>query len=78
MAGQLLFQPPEIGVLECLPDAMLIIDDAGAIVFVNSQAEIMFGYSREELLGVNLETRTELTPRTFPLNLLIFLSSGPV
>ena len=36
---------------ELLPDAILVSDTEGRIVRVNSQAEAMFGYSREELLG---------------------------
>ncbi|HEX4003567.1 MAG TPA: sigma 54-interacting transcriptional regulator [Candidatus Acidoferrales bacterium] len=42
--------------LESAPDAMVIVDSAGKIVFVNSQAERIFGYSRQELLGKPIET----------------------
>jgi len=34
-----------------VPDAVLVSDKEGRIVRVNSRAEAMFGYSREELLG---------------------------
>ncbi|HLH08823.1 MAG TPA: PAS domain S-box protein [Terriglobales bacterium] len=44
---------PEI--LEVVPDAMVAVDDAGKIVQVNAQAETIFGYSREELLGNSIE-----------------------
>ena len=37
--------------LESAPDAMVIADDGGRIVLVNAQTEILFGYSREDLLG---------------------------
>jgi protein-histidine pros-kinase len=43
------------GLLEAAPDAMVIVDEAGRIVLVNSQTEQMFGYRRDELLGQNVE-----------------------
>lgn len=42
-------------ILESAPDAMVIIDHYGKIAIVNGQAEAMFGYSREELLGQEVE-----------------------
>lgn len=42
--------------LESAPDAMIIIDHYGRISVVNNQAEQMFGYTREELLGKDIET----------------------
>ena len=36
-------------------DAMLAIDEAGLIVMVNAQAERLFGYHREELIGRPVE-----------------------
>ena len=42
-------------VLESAPDAMVIIDHFGKITVVNGQAERMFGYSRKELLGQEVE-----------------------
>ncbi len=41
--------------LEAAPDAILEVDADGRIVLLNEQAEKMFGYSREELLGFNVE-----------------------
>ena len=41
--------------LESAPDAMIIVDDGGEIVIVNAQAERMFGYDRDELLGNKIE-----------------------
>jgi len=42
------------GLLESAPDAMVIIDEAGEIVMVNSQVERLFGYRKEELVGRDL------------------------
>jgi PAS domain S-box-containing protein len=36
---------------EAMPDALLIMDANGAIVMVNNQTELMFGYHRSELIG---------------------------
>lgn len=42
--------------LEAAPDAILEVDASGKIVLLNETAEKMFGYTREELLGLNVET----------------------
>src|SRR5437764_6239952 len=42
--------------LEAIPDAILEVDPQGQIVLINQVAEAMFGYSREELLGMNIES----------------------
>jgi PAS domain S-box-containing protein len=43
------------GVLESTPDAIVMVNTAGRIVLVNSEAESVFGYSREEMLGTAVE-----------------------
>jgi PAS domain S-box-containing protein len=43
------------GLLESAPDAIVIVDTAGTIVLVNSQAERLFGYPRAELLGQSVD-----------------------
>jgi PAS domain S-box-containing protein len=41
--------------LESAPDAMVIVGPDGRIALVNSQTEKLFGYSREQLLGLPIE-----------------------
>jgi len=41
--------------LEAAPDALVIINQDGRMVLVNSETERMFGYQREELLGQPVE-----------------------
>jgi PAS domain S-box-containing protein len=68
--------------LESAPDGIVIVDTDGRIVLANTQAEAMFGYSREELLGQLIEillperyrashvghrTRYASAPRTRPM-----------
>src|SRR6516165_1648129 len=39
------------GLLEAAPDAMIIVNDVGIIDLVNTQTEVLFCYSRTELIG---------------------------
>jgi len=41
--------------IENAPDAILQVNSAGAIVIANRTAETMFGYTREELMGHNVD-----------------------
>ncbi|MGA0609710.1 PAS domain S-box protein [Caldimonas sp. KR1-144] len=41
--------------LESTPDAIVLVNDIGRIVLANSQAEVVFGYAREELTSQPLE-----------------------
>ena len=50
------------GLLEAAPDAMVVVDQAGAIVLLNAQAETQFGYPRDELLG---QPVTNIIPEGF-------------
>jgi len=48
--------------LETAPDAIVIVDEGGHIVLVNSQTERLFGYPREDLIGEPVEL---LVPKRF-------------
>jgi PAS domain S-box-containing protein len=50
------------GLLDAAPDAVVIVDRRGTIVFVNEQTEQVFGYGRDELLGKPIEM---LLPKAF-------------
>jgi len=41
--------------IENAPDAILQVDSSGRILIANRTAELMFGYTREELLGANVD-----------------------
>jgi PAS domain S-box-containing protein len=43
------------GLIESAPDAMVITNEVGRIVRVNTQTERLFGYRREEMLGQHVE-----------------------
>ena len=56
---------PEVfeSLLESAPDAIIIVDAVGRMVLLNTQAERMFGYTREELLGREIEILVPLNLR---------------
>lgn len=41
--------------IESAPDAMIVVDRAGVVVLANAQAERLFGYAREEIIGKEME-----------------------
>src|SRR5207249_1985138 len=48
--------------VEAAPSGMVVTNEAGQIILVNTQTERLFGYSREELIGESVEL---LVPRRF-------------
>lgn len=48
--------------VEAFPAAMMMSDQSGRIILVNSQAETLFGYGRDELIGKTMES---LIPECF-------------
>jgi protein-histidine pros-kinase len=47
--------PAFVALLDAAPDAMVIITSDGRIAHVNVQAELLFGYARDEILGQVIE-----------------------
>jgi PAS domain S-box-containing protein len=41
--------------LEAVPDALVGMDQQGVIRFVNRQTESLFGYDRDDLVGLHIE-----------------------
>jgi PAS domain S-box-containing protein len=56
-----------LALLEAVPDAMVVVDQAGAIVLLNLRAEKQFGYQRDELLG---QPVTNIIPEGFAERLI--------
>ncbi|MBU6301409.1 MAG: PAS domain S-box protein [Verrucomicrobia bacterium] len=42
-------------VFEAAPNGIVVIDESGTVVLVNRQAEKMFGYERQEFIGLRIE-----------------------
>ncbi len=57
------------GLLEAAPDAIVGVDEQGRVVFANKQTEVLFQYSREELLGRAVEI---LLPERFQKHHVIY------
>ncbi len=43
------------GLIEAVPDSLIVVDQSGRIVLVNVQTETLFGYHRDELVGQPIE-----------------------
>jgi PAS domain S-box-containing protein len=55
------------GLLEAVPDAIVVVNQGGNIVLLNLQAEKQFGYHRDELVGQKL---TSIIPEGFAERLI--------
>jgi PAS domain S-box-containing protein len=44
-----------LGLLESVPDAIVMVNNTGRIVLINSQAETLFGHKKDDLLGQPIE-----------------------
>ena len=49
-------------VLDAAPDAMIIVDEAGTVCFANRQVSSLFGYSHDQVIGMDIE---QLMPERF-------------
>ena len=55
-----------LDLLDAVPDAMLAVNEAGLIVLVNAQAERLFGYRREDLIGRPVELLVPIADPNVP------------
>ncbi|HSA64646.1 MAG TPA: PAS domain-containing sensor histidine kinase [Nitrospira sp.] len=51
-------------VIESVPNGIIMVDETGKITLCNTEAERMFGYERDELLGMPVETLVPSQVRT--------------
>src|SRR5262245_20301497 len=56
--------PPELAriALDAAPDAMIIIDASGTVLFANRQVSALFGYEHDQVIGLGIE---QLMPERF-------------
>ncbi len=50
-------------IFSALPDGIVLVDDQGTIVYVNSRLEQLTGYGRDELIGARIEFLVPESPR---------------
>lgn len=55
LEGRIEREVPPAQILEAAPDAMIVVDHRGTLVYVNGEAEKLFGYPRAEILGQPVE-----------------------
>lgn len=63
--------------LESAPDAKVIVNLQGEIVLINQQTETLFGYSRDELIGRNVEILVPLDLREIHVRSRTAFSAHP-
>ncbi len=63
--------------MESAPDAMVTVDRAGMLVLVNAEAERLFGYAREELIGRSVQLLVPEAYRAKHARLLEAFAVGP-
>src|SRR5687768_16004421 len=42
-------------IIDSIPTAVVVVDQRGTIVLVNTQTELLFGYVRDELVGAQVD-----------------------
>lgn len=63
--------------VEAAPNAMIMINNHGYIVLVNTEAEVMFGYTRDELYGQSIHQLVPSNLRSFHAEHLITYLQNP-
>jgi protein-histidine pros-kinase len=66
-----------LGLLESAPDAMVILNTVGVIVFANARAETLFGHASQALLGKSVDMLLPEQSRGLYLAQLALVAAGP-
>jgi PAS domain-containing protein len=64
-------------IAEAMPDAVLVADESGIIISVNSQFELMFGYHRSEVIGKTPECWCRRPPASAMSRIAAAISTIP-
>jgi PAS domain-containing protein len=63
--------------VDACPSGMIMTDRSGAIVMLNTEIELLFGYSRDELIGQSIEIRAPRASRRQHVGLRAGFAQNP-